>query len=151
MKNKSELIDSIIKLLNDNLSVYIQRGSNRIVAFPETEEKIDFMDFDDQDYELLYAEIEENPDSYFKIEPLTSRELFNLMMDFATEQERVDSVRLVKALRTRTPIEQFQVEIRKIGSDMQAAWQTYYNDQLRTILRGRFCKARIHMISENCN
>ncbi len=151
MKNKSELIERIIKLLNDKFSVYIQLGSKRIVAFPDSENLMDFMDFDEEDYELLYSEIENNPDDYFKIEPLTSRELYNVMMDFATEQERVDSIRLVKALRTRNPIPQFNSEVIKMGTEMHSAWQIYYGDQLRTILRNRFCKAHIHMVSGNCN
>lgn len=150
MKNKSELIDRIINLLHDNFSVYIQRCSNKIVAFPDSEESMDFMDFGDEDYELLFNEVESNPDNYFKIEPLTSRELYNLMMDFATEQERVDSVRLVKALRASNPIPRFNSELIKMGADMHASWQVYYSDQLRTILRNRFCKAHIHMMSENC-
>ncbi|WP_439184992.1 UPF0158 family protein [Carboxylicivirga taeanensis] len=151
MKNKSELIERIIRLLNDNFVVYIQRDTNKIVAFPEMGEVMDFMDFGDDNYELLYHEVESHPDNFFKIEPLTSRELYNVMMDFATEQERVDSIRLVKALRTKTPIPQFNNEVVKMGPEMLASWQDYYSDQLRIILRSRFCKERIHIFSENCN
>ncbi len=151
MKNKSELIDHIINLLNDNLNVYIQRNSTKVVAFPENDGFVDFMDFGDDNYELQYSEVESNPDNYFKIEPLTSRELYNVMMDFATEQERVDSIRLVKALRMQTPIKQFNNEVIRMGSEMYSSWQTYYSDRLRTILRSRFCKARIHMLSGNCS
>lgn len=151
MKNTSELIERIVKLMNDNLVVYIQRQSKKVIAIPEVDDLMNFMDSDDDNYELLYSEIEANSDHYFKIEPLTSRELYNVMMDFSIEQERCDSVPLVKALRTNRPMEAFKKELYKLGNEISLAWQFYYSDRLKRILRTRLCKEHIHFISEQCN
>jgi hypothetical protein len=150
MKNTSELIDRVVKLMNDNLVVYIQRQTKKVIAIPEVDDFMDFMDSDDEDYELLYNEIEANSDNYFKVEPLTSRELYNVMMDFSIEQERRDSVPLVKALRTNQPMEAFRKELYKLGSEISVAWQIYYSDRLKRIFRTRLCKEHIHFISEEC-
>ncbi|MCU4156192.1 hypothetical protein J1N10_09390 [Carboxylicivirga sp. A043] len=150
MKNTSELIERIIKLMNDNLIVYVQRQSKRVIAIPEDYDFMDFMD-SDEDYERLYNEIESNPDNYYKIEPLTSRELYNVMMDFSIDQERRNSVPLVKALRTNRPMEAFMKQLNKLDADIPVAWQIYYSDRLKRIYRTRLCKEHIHFISEQCS
>ncbi|WP_289055591.1 UPF0158 family protein [Carboxylicivirga marina] len=151
MKNTSELIERIIKLQNDKLDVYIQRKNSKVIAIPEMEGYMDFMDFENDDYELLYNEIEANPKNFFKVEPLTSREIYNIMMDFALEQERTDSVVLVKALRTNRPYDEFRKELMNIGAVINSAWQMYYSDRIKRIIRSRLCKEHIHLISEKCS
>ena len=151
MKNTSELIDRIITLLRDDYSIYIQRSNARIVAIPNDERLMEFMDFADMDDELLYTEIEENPSAFFKIEPLTSREEFNVMMDFADDQERFQSIILVKALRTNHPFEVFKKQLNKLGATMVSSWHQYYSDRLRCILRSRLCREHIHLLHENCS
>ncbi|MCG8578693.1 MAG: UPF0158 family protein [Bacteroidales bacterium] len=151
MKNTSELIDRVVKLMNDKRTVYIQRQTKKVIAIPEIDDLMDFMDSDDEDYELLYSEVESNPHNYYKVEPLTSRELYNVMMDFSNEQERRDSLPLVKALRTNRPLEAFPKELHKRGSEIVLAWQLYYSDRLKRIFRTRLCKEHIHFISERCS
>ncbi|WP_430817748.1 UPF0158 family protein [Carboxylicivirga sp. RSCT41] len=151
MKNTSELIERVVKLMNNNRAVYIQRQTKKVIAIPELDDLMDFMDSDEEDYELIYSEIEANPNNYYKVEPLTSRELYNVMMDFSNEQERRDSIPLVKALRTNRPMEAFPKALNKLGSEIALAWQLYYNDRLKRIFRTRLCKEQIRFISEQCN
>ncbi|MCT4590864.1 MAG: UPF0158 family protein [Carboxylicivirga sp.] len=150
MKNTSELIERIIALLKDDYSIYIQRNNARLVAIPNSERIMEFMDFADMEDETMFMQVEEHPDDFFKIEPLTSREEFNIMMDFSDEQERVESLQLVKALRTNRPLELFKKEINKIGVTMLSSWQQYYSDRLKGILRSRLCREHIHLLRENC-
>ncbi len=145
MKNTSELIDRTIKLLEDNFLVFIQRANGKIVAIPEFDGYMDFMETGDDDYELLYNEIENNPDAYFQIKQLNSRELYNTMMDFALEQERVDSIEMVKALRSKDPINKFKQTVIKMGSITYNSWSIFYDEQLRRIIRNRLCRERIHL------
>ncbi|GEM_PF-4828470 len=151
MRNTTELIERIVKLLDENFLVFVKRDNGKLVAVPEFEDYSDFMDFDDDNYELLYDEIETNPDAYFQIKKLTSRELYNTMMDFALDQERVDSVVMVKALRTNHPFEEFKKVTSKMGSVMFNGWTNYYRDQLKRIIRTRLCREHIHFQSEKCN
>ncbi|WP_430810462.1 MULTISPECIES: UPF0158 family protein [unclassified Carboxylicivirga] len=150
MRNTSELIERVMALMADEFMVYIQRSNSRIVALPSGLETTDFMDLTD-DYDLLMEEVEQNPNDYYQVEPLSSREIYNLMMDFSLEQERVDSLCLVKALRTKEPLNNFKVALKTLGPVMESSWQTYYSDRLRRILRSRFCKEHIHVMNENCN
>ncbi len=145
MKNTSELIDRTIKLLEDNFLVFIQRANGKVVAIPEFDGYMDFMETGDDDYELLYNEIENNPDAYFQIKQLNSRELYNTMMDFALEQERVDSIEMVKALRSKDPINKFKQTVIKMGSITYNSWSIFYDEQLRRIIRNRLCRERIHL------
>ena len=145
MRNTSELIEQVIKLLDDNFLVYIQRADSKLVAIPEFDDYMDFMDVSDENYELLYNDIESNPADYFQIKKLTSRELYNTMMDFSLEQERSESIEMVKALRSKDPIKQFNLTVSKISSTALGSWNIYYNEQLKRIIRNRLCKERIHL------
>jgi len=145
MRNTSELIEQVIKLLDDNFLVYIQRADSKLVAIPEFDDYMDFMDVSDENYEMLYNDIESNPADYFQIKKLTSRELYNTMMDFSLEQERSESIEMVKALRSKDPIKQFNLTVSKISSTALGSWNIYYNEQLKRIIRNRLCKERIHL------
>ena len=151
MRNTSELIARIIKLLNDDFSVYIERQSSKILAIPDSELIYNLMDLDDDTYEAMYTQVMDHPDDYYKVEHLNSREMYNVMMDFALEQERHESVRLVKALRTNRPSDSFNKELQKLGSTSISSWHTYYNDRLFRILRSRLCQQHIHLLSGKCN
>jgi len=150
MKNTSELIDRSIKLLDGNFLVFIQRASGKIVAIPEFDDYMDFMETEDDNYELLYSEVESNPSAYFQIKKLTSRELYNTMMDFSLEQERIDSLRMVKALRSKDPIKNFIKTVSNMGSIIYNSWTIYYNEQLRRIIRNRLYREHIHLHLEKC-
>jgi len=150
MRNTSELIDRIIKLLDSNFLVFIQRNSSNVIAIPEFDDYMDFMDLGDVDYELQYNAIESNPNDYFQIKKLNSRELYNTMMDFALEQERTESIEMVKALRSKKPIEQFIRTVSKMGSTAFNSWNIYYHDQLIRIIRNRLCKEHLHLHLKKC-
>lgn len=151
MRNTSELIDRIISLLDENFFVYVQRETCKIIAIPEFEDPMDFMDFSDDNYELLYSEVESNPDDYCQIQKLNSRELYNTMMDFALEQERADSIQLVKALRTKNPIVEFKKTTSIMGSTIYNGWVTFYKDQFCRIIRNRLYKEHIRLQTEKYN
>ncbi|TAJ14365.1 hypothetical protein DMA11_05785 [Marinilabiliaceae bacterium JC017] len=121
-------IQKVANLLETGYFVYIHKQSGKIVAIPEFD---DFMDFEDDRNETLYTEVDQNPEAYMQIKKMSSRELHNLMMDFALEQENKDiSQKLVQALRKNDPITQFMGAIRTINPEIRNMWQTYKDEQV---------------------
>jgi len=133
-------IKKVAKLLDTGFLVYIHKQTGKIVAIPEFD---DFMDFGDDDSELLMAEVENHPEKYLHIKKMTSREVFNTMMDFAQEQEEMETThKLVEELRKSNPISNFNNSIRYMGPQIRKAWIDYRDDRTNNHIRNRLWSAR---------
>ncbi len=131
-------IQTIVRQLDRGFMVYIHKPTGKVIAFPEFD---DFADFYDNTH-VEMENVELRPDEYLQIQDMTSRELYNTMMDFAQEQEDIEVTRkLVCALRKSDPIKCFMCAIRTMPEYFQD-WLVYREDQLVLLLRNRFRRCR---------
>lgn len=139
-KTSHDDIKKVARLLDTGFLVYIHKQTGKITAIPEFD---DFMDFGDDDTELLMAEVENHPEHYLHLKKMSSRELFNTMMDFAQEQEEMENTRkLVKELRKSNPISNFNNAIRSMGPQTRKAWIEYKDERLQNLIRNRLWAIR---------
>ena len=127
MKKIKLFLDPILYYMEDSSgfasSYYINLTSGEIVS-PDTDD-----DVTDEDVE--------KEDRYFRIEPVTSHEVYEIMQAFA-ESEESDEIRvhLYDALDGKKPFMNFKDALTEYP-DTEKKFYTYKNNSLKEILRNR--------------
>ena len=133
-------IRKVVKLLDSRHLVYIHLETGKIIGIPEFD---DFIDFVDDESQIYYSEIETHPNEYYQIQPLSSRETFNLMMDFAQEQEEMDVTNeLVRALRKSNAIVEFKRKLNQLNSSVKRNWITFQEEKTIQHIRNKLWRKK---------
>lgn len=133
-------IQNIVRLLDNGFLVYLHKPSGKVTAIPEFD---DFADFNDGS-SLETEKVELFPDEYIQVHGMNSREMFNLMMDFAQEQEDMQTTKkLVDALRKSDGIGCFNDAI-KLMPLCRREWLEYRDEKLQQFIKNKLTRKR-HM------
>ena len=131
-------IQNIVRLLDNGYLVYIHKSTGKVTAIPEFDGFIDFND----DTNSEVNNVEANPDDYLQVQGMNSREMFNLMMDFAQEQEDMSVTRkLVEALRKSDGIGHFNSAIKQMP-DIKMEWLEYRDEKLQRFIKNKLMRKR---------
>lgn len=127
-KDKLHLIIAEIADHNDcGMNAYIHRKTLKLIFIPKDSFYI-LDDFDDA-YEADKIEVEKHLDLYFKIEPPSSSESYNIMVDFI---ESLDQTKLKNdltfAINKKRPFANFKHIIDR--SDKREDWFEFKNQKL---------------------
>jgi hypothetical protein len=133
-------IKKIVTLLDKGFLVFIHLDTGSVTGIPEFD---DYVDFFDDEAQFFYNEIESHPEEYFQIQPPTSRELFNMMMDFAQEQEQPQITNeLVRALRESNAIDRFRSKLNQLEPQIKNNWMQYKQENMVQYVRRKLIRKR---------
>lgn len=109
-----EQIKEIAEMLNCGFRCFCNKVTGEVIFIPD-ENKYSFIDWDDWANDL--KNIRKNHLDYHEIEPLESRDLFNIMIEFTESLEDNNSLkeRLIGALNKRKPFRGFKYVIDNSG------------------------------------
>ncbi len=131
-------IQNIVRLLDNGFLVYIHKPTGKVTAIPEFD---DFADFDDSS-SIEAENVELFPDEYIQIQGMNSREMYNTMMDFAQEQEDMETTKkLVEALRKSDGISHFNTAI-KLMPLCRKEWLEYRDEKLQQFIKNKLMRKR---------
>lgn len=134
-------IQNIVRLLDNGFIVYVHKETCDVTAIPEFDE---FADFNDST-ELASEEIERHPEQYLNVKGMNSRELFNTMMDFATDQVELDvSKKLVEALRKPNGVRHFKDCVRTLDPKILMEWLAFRDEKIQRYIKNKLLRRRQH-------
>ncbi len=135
-------IQNIARLLDNGFIVYVHMQTCKVTAIPEFD---DFADFNDST-ELAMEEVEMHPERYLNVKGMNSRELYNTMMDFATEQEFIETTKkLVEALRKPDGIKHFNDCIRMMEPKIRLEWLAFRDEKIQHFIKNKLMRRRFLM------
>lgn len=111
-------INEIAEDLNCGLRCYVHRQTNELVSIPDTSQ---FAMLDTEGWEEEIEKLEKNSTDYLEIEPMCSRDAFEIMEDFTHSLEGNNALkgRLIRALERRKPFREFKFEIDNSGDERE--------------------------------
>ena len=130
-----EEIKEIAEQLDCGFLCYLNKETGKILFVPD---EMRFSDIDEEAWADEFKELEENPLDYAEIEPMRSRDSFEVMADFARELPDSEPLkeRLFKALNSGKPFWGFKYEID--DSDYREAWFKFKDERMREWVVERF-------------
>jgi hypothetical protein len=135
MKISAEIINDIADNLEMGFTCYVNKDTNQLVAFPA---EVDIY-LDEDNEELFELEpwheeakiIKAAPDSFVKIEQMTSTESFRIMEDFIETIDDEDLQRkLLYAIQMRKPFAHFKEEINNAGEAERERWFAFKRERM---------------------
>ncbi|MCU4163567.1 UPF0158 family protein [Carboxylicivirga caseinilyticus] len=131
-------IQNIVRLLDNGYMVYLHKPTGKVTAIPEFD---GFADFEDStNWEV--DNIDRNPEEYIHVQGMNSREMYNLMMDFAQEQDELQvTKKLVDALRKSDGIGHFNDAIKQMP-DVRFEWLEFRDERLQRFIKNKLMRKK---------
>lgn len=126
---KIKILDSeLLDLFGDHNefgSGYIDRQTGEILMV--------FEDYDEPEQEEIIDKLNEDPDRYLMVEPISSREGFRIMEEFVESlPEGGDRYLLTKALSWKKPFSNFKNALADMGT-LRKQWFAFQDKELRRL------------------
>ena len=104
-----EILNQIVQDLELGCNVYFHKINKTTIAIPKSDDESDLEEYFEEEIKAIKSD-EEN---YLRIEPLSSKQGFNIMENFVAELEENLPLknRLVFALQNKKPFQNFNIAI----------------------------------------
>ena len=133
MEVSKEKLKEIVDQLDFGFKVFININSQEIVSFPDEDQGFDI----DPVWQDEVAKVRKNKKAYFEIEPLTSRESYEIMESFigTIKDEHISAV-LLQAIEGRKPFANFNHQIHQLDAEKKE-WFEFKESQLMEYVRNQ--------------
>lgn len=120
--SRANLIKNVEEALElKGMRHFINKESFDLLSYPD---ELDALETDIDLFDDVIKEIEENPEDYIEIEPITSSEGFIIMEDFTDTIHNIyKQSSLMKALNKRNPFRQFRYALE--DTNLTESWNNY--------------------------
>ena len=130
MEAREKLIKNALEALElTGMKHFIHKESFDLLSYPD---EIMALDADMELFEDSIKEIENNPDNYVQVEPISSSEGFIIMEDFTDTVRNISKQNaLMRALNRRNPFRQFRYALEDV--ELLESWYEYKNQAYKNL------------------
>ncbi len=125
MKLPPDKVNEIAQELQCGMRCFVQLQTGELLTVPK-EEDLDYLD--EELWQETQDKLEEDFSNFVEIEPMSSREAFQVMEDFAETTPRSLKVRLLDALDRKKPFQHFKTIVDNAG-DFRQQWFAFRDER----------------------